>query len=209
MVVLVAGERTLKVDAHTHLLPKNGWPEDHDIPLRLVHYDVPTERGFAARLEFKDDGRLFRELKPNCFDEDVVLRECDACGVDVQVCCTVPTMFNYQMEPVGGVKWARFLNDDMAACVQRRPDRLVGLGTLPLQDAAASVAEVRRGLSLGLVGYQVGSHVNAHRGQNEDGSAKIEMLPLNHPSLRPVWREIEAAGACVMVHPWDMQWWCV
>ena len=94
MVVLVAGERTLKVDAHTHLLPKNGWPEDHDIPLRLVHYDVPTERGFAARLEFKDDGRLFRELKPNCFDEDVVLRECDACGVDVQVCCTVPTMFS-------------------------------------------------------------------------------------------------------------------
>lgn len=56
---------------------------------------------------------------------------------------------------------------------------------------------------------QVGSHVNAHRGLNADGSAKIEMLPLNHAELLPVWAECARLGACLMVHPWDMEWWCV
>ena len=55
----------------------------------------------------------------------------------------------------------------------------------------------------------MGSHVNAHRGLNADGSAKIEMLPLNHPLLLPVWAECARRGACLMVHPWDMEWWCV
>ena len=35
MVVLIGGQRALKVDAHTHLLPSS-WSEDHDIPLRLI-----------------------------------------------------------------------------------------------------------------------------------------------------------------------------
>jgi len=48
-------------------------------------------------MEYKADGRLFRELKANCFDADAILLECDAAGVDVQVCCTVPVMFNYHM----------------------------------------------------------------------------------------------------------------
>jgi aminocarboxymuconate-semialdehyde decarboxylase len=207
MVVLVGGQRLLKVDAHTHLLPQS-WSEEFDIPLRLVRYDVPSERGFAARLEYKSDGRLFRELKPNCFDVNVVLAECDSYGVDVQVCCTVPVMFNYQLPPSAGVGWSKFLNDDIAKTCNLNPERLIALGTLPLQDTAAAVEEVGRCLALGIVGFQVGSHVNAYRGVNADGTPKIEMLAMNHPDLRPVWRECERLGACIMIHPWDMEWWC-
>lgn len=209
MVVLIDGKRVLKVDAHTHILPSGWASEEHDIPLRLVRYDVPNERGFAAKLEYKDSGKLFRELKPNCFDADIILEECDKAGVDVQVCCTVPVMFNYHMPAEAGVKWAKFLNDDIAITCNARPDRLVALGTLPLQDSTASVAEVGRCVALGIRGFQVGSHINAYRGvKSEDGTANIEMLPLNHKDLWPVWRECERLGACIMVHPWDMQWWC-
>ncbi len=206
MVVLIGGQRTLKVDAHTHLLPQS-WPETFDIPLRLIRYEKPTEKGFVARMEYKADGRLFRELKDNCFDPDAMLRECDEAGVDVQVVCTVPVMFNYHMPAETGTPWSQFLNDDLAQTCKRRPDRLVGLGTLPLQDTAAAVAEVGRGLRLGLVGYQIGSHVNAFRGFLPDGTPKIEQLQLNHPDLRPVWRECARLGACLMIHPWDMEWW--
>ena len=209
MVVIVNGKRVLKVDSHTHILP-SGWDDtEHDIPLRLIKYDKPNEKGFAAKLEYKEDGRLFRELKPNCFSSEVILEECDAAGVDVQVCCTVPVMFNYHMPPQAGVKWAKFLNDDMAQTCGTNPARLIGLGTLPLQDTAASVAEVSRCMKMGIRGFQVGSHINAYRGKNEaDGKPIIEHLPLNHADLRPVWRECERLGACLMVHPWDMQWWC-
>ena len=154
MVVSVGGRRCLKVDAHTHILPSK-WSEEHEIPLRLVKYETPNEKGFAARLEYKDDGRLFRELKPNCFDADQIISECDEAGVDVQVCCTVPVMFNYHMKPEAGIPWSLFLNDDLAQTCDTNSDRLIGLGTLPLQDTAASVAEVSRALSLGLRGFQV------------------------------------------------------
>jgi aminocarboxymuconate-semialdehyde decarboxylase len=209
MVVILDGERVLKVDSHTHILP-NGWPDEFDIPLRLVKYDEVTAKGFAARLEYKATGKLFRELKPNCFDAEIVLKQCDSCGVDVQVCCTVPVMFNYNLPSDQMVKWAQFLNDDLARVVNTRPDRLAGLGTLPLQDTAASVAEVARCVKMGIKGFQIGSHVNAFRGYQEDGVTPIvENLPLNHVDLRPVFAECARLGACLMVHPWDMEWWCV
>lgn len=138
--------------------------------------------------------------------KDAVIRECDATGVDVQVVCTVPVMFNYHLPSERGAAWARVLNDDLAATCRARASRMVGLGTLPLQDPAAAVQELRRCvLELGLRGVQVGSHVDApdaggHRGRR--------IVPLSAPELREVWREAERLGAAVLVHPWDMQWWC-
>ena len=79
MVVLLAGERVLKVDSHTHILPSE-IPERFPQPLKLIQYEKATEKGFKARLEFKEIEKLFRELKPNCFDAEEVLRQCDSCG---------------------------------------------------------------------------------------------------------------------------------
>ena len=92
MVVIVEGKRILKVDSHSHILPRDWEPSNmgDKIPLRLVHYDRPTEKGFVGRMEFTSDGRLFREIKENIFNADAVLKDCDECGVDVQVICTVP-----------------------------------------------------------------------------------------------------------------------
>ena len=137
MVVTVDGVEMLKVDAHTHILPATAWPETPGVKLRCIH---EAEGPFAARLEW-EDGRLFRKITKSCFDATAVLEECDAHGVDVQVLCTVPVMFNYHLEPEVGKGWARFLNDDMAATVKVNPKRLIGLGTLPLQDPAAAVVE--------------------------------------------------------------------
>ena len=208
MVVLIAGERVLKVDSHTHILPSS-IPDKFDIPLRLIKYEKKTTKGFAARLEFKKTGKLFRELKPNCFDTKEVIKQCDKCGVDVQVMCTVPVMFNYDLPPSTAIEWVQFLNDDLIRSVNEQPDRLEGLGTLPLQDTEASVREIRRCHEKGIKGYQIGSHVNAYRGVQEDGVTPIvKHLPLNHEDLRPVFAELEKVGACLMIHPWDMEWWC-
>ena len=209
MVVLLTGARVLKVDSHTHILPKEIPAESYpSFPLKLVQYETPTEKGFAAKLEFKT-GKLFRELKPNCFDANEVLRQCNACGVDIQVVCTVPVMFQYDMPPEQAYQWVEFLNDDLSRTCNEHPDRLVGLGTLPLQDTQASIREIRRCSEQGIRGFQIGSHINAYRGTEEDGTTPIiKHLPLNHPDLRPVFAELERQGACIMVHPWDMEWWC-
>jgi len=202
MVVTVDGVEMLKVDAHTHILPATAWPETPGVKLRCIH---EAEGPFAARLEW-EDGRLFRKITKSCFDATAVLEECDAHGVDVQVLCTVPVMFNYHLEPEVGKGWARFLNDDMAATVKVNPKRLIGLGTLPLQDPAAAVVELRRCVEeLGLRGVQVGSHVDAHCPEEASGKRNMALCA---PELRCVWREAERLGCAVLVHPWDMQPWC-
>jgi aminocarboxymuconate-semialdehyde decarboxylase len=207
MPVLVNGQCFLKVDAHAHILPRE-WPECFDeIPLRLIHYDSPRMTGtsgpFSARLEWKKDGSLFRELKANCFDYKSILGECDDFGVDVQVCCTVPVMFNYQLQPSTGVPWSQFLNDDLIDTCLKKPDRLVALGTLPMQCPESAVEEVRRAVAKGIRGFQVGSHINSFSKDTESG---VVHLPLNHPSFLSIWKECETQGACLMVHPWDMHW---
>jgi aminocarboxymuconate-semialdehyde decarboxylase len=208
MVVIVEGKRILKVDSHSHILPRDWEPSNmgDKIPLRLVHYDRPTEKGFVGRMEFTSDGRLFREIKENIFNADAVLKDCDECGVDVQVICTVPVLFNYNLAPDVTTPWAQFLNDDIARTCASHPQRLIGLGTLPLQDTQASIIELRRCHELGLRGIQIGSHVNAYRVVN--GEPKVVNLPLNHPDLIPVWEECERLGTAILLHPWDMEPWC-
>lgn len=205
MVVIINGHQTLKVDVHTHILPRS-WPETPGFPLRCVHEE---DGEFTARMEYPD-GRLFRKLKPNAFDPEVILQECDASGVDVQVMCTVPVMFGYDLEPSVAAGWSQFLNDDLAASCAARPDRLVGLGTLPLQDPWAAAAELRRCvLELGLRGVQIGSHVNAWAGPSEDGGpARTKRVELSDPELEPFWEEAERLQAAVLVHPWGMHEWC-
>ena len=107
-------------------------------------------------------------------------------------------------------QWSRFLNDDLAATCAARSDRMIGLGTVPLQDSDAAVAELRRCvLELGLRGVQIGSHINAHVAPGVGGApATTRNLPLCAPELRPFWREAAKLGAAVLVHPWDMEWWC-
>lgn len=66
-----------------------------------------------------------------------------------------------------------------------------GLGTLPMQAPELAIKELRRCiLDLGLVGVQIGSHVNDWN--------------LSAPELFPIFEEAEKLGAVIFVHPWDM-----
>jgi aminocarboxymuconate-semialdehyde decarboxylase len=53
-------------------------------------------------------------------------------------------MYWYGLDGPDGRSLARASNDDLAEMVARRPDRFIGLGYLPLQDRAGSVAELER-----------------------------------------------------------------
>eukprot|EP00128_Syssomonas_multiformis_P010458 Colp12_sorted_trinity150504_noHs@9024 len=69
---------------------------------------------------------------------------------------------------------------------------LPGLGTLPMQAPELAVKELRRCVTdLGLAGVQIGSHVNEWN--------------LDAPELRPIFAAAEELGACIFVHPWDME----
>jgi len=180
--------KPLKVDLHTHILPKN-WPNLKE----KYGYGgfVNIEHTAPCKARLVRDGVLFREIEENCWNAESRLRECSKHGVDVQVLSTVPVMFSYWAKPEHTLDLSRYLNDHIAQVAASDPKRFVGLGTLPMQAPDLAVKELRRCVQdLGLSGVQIGSHV--------------EKWNLDAPELFPIFQTAEELGACIFVHPWDM-----
>jgi aminocarboxymuconate-semialdehyde decarboxylase len=87
----------------------------------------------------------------------------------------------------------RLINDWTAELVARKPDRLVGLGSVPLQAPALAIKELERCMGqLGLKGVQVASCVgDVNAGGMELGDARLD----------PFWAAAERLGAVVFLHP--------
>ncbi len=177
-----------RIDIHTHILP----PRLPDLAKRYGYggfVDLVHQHPGCARMMI--DGRVFREIESNCWDPQVRLSECDACGVDVQVLSTIPVMFSYWAQPAHALDLARLLNDHLASVVAQHPGRFLGLGTVPLQDPDLATGELERcRRDLGLQGVEIGSHVNAWN--------------LCDIELSPFFAAAERLNAAIFVHPWDM-----
>lgn len=140
--------------------------------------------------------RAFRDVEANLWDASVRLAAMDAAGVDVQVLSTVPVMFSYWAKAADANDLSRLLNDHVADVCRGSPERggvkrFIGLGTIPMQDAALACRELERCVrELGLPGVQIGTNVNG--------------LNLDDPGVVEVLREAERLDAAVFVHPWEM-----
>ncbi len=179
----------MKIDIHAHILPKT-WPDLRERYgyggfIRLDH----NCDGCSARM-MKDD-EFFRDVDPNVWSPSVRVEECDEHAVDVQVLSTVPVMFSYWAKPEDTHDLSKILNEHIAGVVEEHPKRYAGLGTLPMQDTDRAVQELERCINeLGLVGVEIGTHINETN--------------LDDPRFDPLWEAAEELGAAIFVHPWDM-----
>lgn len=175
------------IDIHTHILPENIPDFGTRYGYRgFIHLD--HHRPGCARMMMDD--KFFREVQANCWDPGVRIAESDRHHLHVQVLSTVPVMFSYWAKPHDTLDLSMFLNDHIAGIVHRYPQRFVGLGTLPMQDAALAIKELERCKQIGLVGVQIGTHING--------------VNLGEPQLFPIFQACEELGMAVFVHPWDM-----
>ena len=181
-------DKPLKIDVHTHILPPD-WP---DLKERYGYGGfVQLERHGPGCAHMTLDGRFFREVESNCWDQKVRLHECDDHGVHVQVLSTVPIMFSYWAKPADTLDLSRLLNDHIAEVAAAHPHRFIGLGTVPMQDPDLAARELERCVKeLGLAGIEIGTHVNG--------------MNLDHPTVFPTLEAARDLGAAVFVHPWEM-----
>lgn len=175
------------VDIHTHILPEN-------IPNFKNRFGyggfIHLEHHKPCCAKMMMDDKFFREVEDNCWSAEARMKECNHLNVDVQVLSTVPVMFSYWAKPKDCLEVAKFLNDHIAGIVTDYPKRLIGLGTVPMQDPKLAIEELERCKKIGLAGIQIGSHVNDWN--------------LNDPNIFPVFEAAEQLGMSVFVHPWDM-----
>ncbi|MBI3554178.1 MAG: amidohydrolase [Elusimicrobia bacterium] len=178
-----------KIDIHTHILPE-ALP---DLKARYGYGGFITlaKSGPRKAKMLKDDGTFFREVEDNCWNARRRVEQMDETGVAVQVLSTVPVMFSYWAKAKDAGDLSRLLNDDIARTVREKPDRFIGLGSVPLQDASLAIKELRRCVEeLGLAGVQIGTNVD---GRN-----------LDDPGLFAFFEAASQLGAAVFVHPWDV-----
>lgn len=134
--------------------------------------------------------QFFREIKENCWDAELRIKEYEQFNTQVQVVCTIPVMFSYWAKPMDCLSVSVFLNDHIAEVVHQHPKQYIGLGTVPMQDAELAIKELERCKKIGLVGIQIGSNINDEN--------------LNEERFFPIFQACESLGMAVLVHPWNM-----
>lgn len=177
----------LKIDCHTHILPRKlpNWTEKYGYGdfIYLQHH----KRGYAKMMR---GNQFFREIKENSWNPELRIREYEKFNTRVQVVCTVPVMFSYWAKPYDCLEISRFLNDHIAELVQAHPKNYLGLGTIPMHDSELAVMELERCKGIGLSGIQIGSNIND--------------LNLNEERFFPIFEACAKLGMAVLVHPWNM-----
>jgi aminocarboxymuconate-semialdehyde decarboxylase len=127
-------------------------------------------------------------LPAGLHDERLILEALRGRGLEAAVLGPSPEEFYYWTPPALGARIAAVQNDGMAEMVRARPDRFVGLATLPMQDPDRAARELDRAVTeLGLRGAEICTHVNGR--------------DLDDPALWPVYAAAERLQVPLFLHP--------
>jgi aminocarboxymuconate-semialdehyde decarboxylase len=188
------------VDVHAHVL----------IP--QVDALVREQPGWAAQLELEArrngpeslavSRRMVGDALPRLTDLDVRLAEMDRQGVDVQVVSPSPSHYHYWTGPDLALTVCRTANADVAELVAARPDRLAGLGLVPLHHPGLCVEALEDAvLAHGLAGVEISSHAPAPDAAASGGTPCAGGVELSDPRLEAFWDRASQLGAIIFLHP--------
>ena len=149
--------KSLVVDLHCHYLnPEVNAKTAH---LNAAQYDSTVI--FANALTNETNRKQMATRAPKLSGVTERLKDMDRMGVDMQAVCPAPYHFFYFTEADYGAQLAREVNEGIAKLVADTPDRFVGLGSVPLQNAELAVRELDYAVkTLGLRGVEICTNVN-------------------------------------------------
>jgi len=173
-----------RIDVHSHVLPTE--------LLQAIERDPAR---FQMQLDSHDGGRRIARTGGQAFpifaefsDPAVKVAGMDRKGLDLSFISPAPVVMMYWLGVDAAAEAARITNDGIARMVAAYPDRLKGMGTLPMQHPDAAIAELERIVrDLGFRSVQLGT--------------SVEQAQLSEARFRPVLRRMQDLKVFMFAHP--------
>jgi aminocarboxymuconate-semialdehyde decarboxylase len=172
----LSSEHAVIADLHCHIFP----------------VEAAIRAGTSVPIEQRD-GRYWVsgvDLDAGLLDLDLQVEDMRRQGVTRRALAIPPFTLRYDLPPDEGVRWARAINEGIAAAIAPYGDAFVGFATVPLQDVASAVKELDYAIGeLGMQGIEIATHI-----------AGVE---LDDRRLDPFWERAEQLRVPILVHPHD------
>ena len=146
------------IDVHNHIVPESFPPyagRGRDVPWPSM------VQAHACHKHVMISGKLYRTVSDGCWSVPRRIEDMGGMGVGRQAISPMPELLSYWLPLEDAKVMVRYLNDTIAAMIERAPTRFVGLGAVPLQDMDSALRELEYVLQeLKLSGVEIASHVN-------------------------------------------------
>lgn len=180
--VMQRGEQ-LVVDIHCHLNVAQA-----DVELRNAIGKPPPPLPFTCAETDAVNARMFKAIGSRLNGVTERIADMDKLGVDVQAISPSPGQYFYFTEAALGRELAITVNNGIAEAVAKHPDRLVGMGTLPMQAPELAITEMRRCMNeLDLRGIEI--------------STNVQGKELSDPQFSKFFAAAEELGMLLFIHP--------
>lgn len=174
---------TRTIDVHTHLMV----PESAELTRPHFKPEDEPRTFYSSPITKALNGEFYELAKGKYTDPEVRLADMDAMGVDVQLVSLTPFHYFYWADAALAPSVAATQNERIAEVARFAPERLVGVGSLPMAHPDLAVTEARRIHDLGFPAIEIGADVNG-----ED---------LDSPRFEPIWEVVEELGLVLILHP--------
>jgi aminocarboxymuconate-semialdehyde decarboxylase len=174
----------VRIDLHTHIVP----PRWDDFASRYGGGKWPRLVAEAdCRGTLMTGDQFFRAIDSRSWDPARRVEDMARLGIDRQALSPPPIMFVYWADARAAQAFARMQNEFIASVAAADPAHFAGMATVPLQDVALAIEEVRHARErLGLRAVEIGTHP----GRDFDD-----------PDLFAFFEACASLGVAVFVHP--------
>jgi aminocarboxymuconate-semialdehyde decarboxylase len=170
------------VDMHAHVIPGSlaaaGTRDGHRGPRVGPCDDAHARLLETDRMQFKASDAFYSAERR--------LEEQERSGVDAEVVSPMPPLLDYGLPGDEGLTLSRRVNEFIAELTRADPNRLLGMGMLPLQAPDLAAAELAAVRQQGLVAVEIASNVMGRS--------------LHEPEFSEFWAEAELLQIPIFVH---------
>lgn len=172
------------IDIHTHIVPSEfpSYIGRHpDVAWPSMQHTKPCHANVIIT------GKAFRSIDDRSWNVARRIEAMDEAGIERQVLSPMPELLSYWFPPEDAVVFGDYVNSFIAEMVAKEPNRMVGLGIVPLQDVDLAIKTLETLIQKqGFAGVEIGTHVNG--------------MPIGHPSLAAFFAAAEDLSASIFVH---------